>query len=402
MASGILKTCPKCGKNMDQDNFYQHKNGEKDELCKKCITLHIDNFDEKTFLWLLERFDIPYIPWEWNSLRDKAYAKDPLKINGMSVFGKYLSKMRLKQFEGRNSWADTPAYLEEWERRKAAAEGGSSLGQTREDELKQMLEKGEISEAEYKTFVSTEVLANETYAKMDPVTGLSGFNNYDERQFLDAEQLGIPDPADDLTIEDKKYLAMKWGYDYKPSEWVALEIDYARMDESFDIQDADTENVLILLCKTNLKANQAIDAGDIDGYQKLARVQESLRKSAKFTKAQKKEEETNFVDCVGALVAYCEKEGHKIPKYEIEVDYDIVDKVIGDMKDYTKDLIYQDSALANQIEQYLLNRQNSDNKKRDEEAAREQGLESVQLTEEDYIEHMDMLDAEREADNEWL
>jgi hypothetical protein len=78
-------------------------------------------------------------------------------------------------------------------------------------------------------------------------------------------------------------MAVKWGKLYKPNEWVILETDYTKMKKSFDIQDADSENTLILLCKTNLKANQAIDCGDIEGYQKLAKVAESLRKSAKFT-----------------------------------------------------------------------------------------------------------------------
>ena len=39
-------------------------------------------------------------------------------------------------------------------------------------------------------------------------------------------------------------------------EWIELERDYNNMMASFDIQDADTKNTLILLCKTNLKMNQ--------------------------------------------------------------------------------------------------------------------------------------------------
>jgi hypothetical protein len=50
--------------------------------------------------------DVPYIPQEWNALRDKAYAKAPHKMNGMSVLGKYLSKMRLNQFS-KERWADS-------------------------------------------------------------------------------------------------------------------------------------------------------------------------------------------------------------------------------------------------------------------------------------------------------
>ena len=57
------------------------------------------------------------------------------------------------------------------------------------------------------------------------------------------------------------------------------------MMNSFDIQDADSEHTLILACKTDLKANQAIDAGDIEGFQKLSKVSESLRKTAKWTAA---------------------------------------------------------------------------------------------------------------------
>ena len=53
--------CAKCHKTMNASNFYQYKDGSKCELCKACLTLHINNFEPDTFLWLLEKFDIPYI-----------------------------------------------------------------------------------------------------------------------------------------------------------------------------------------------------------------------------------------------------------------------------------------------------------------------------------------------------
>ena len=80
-------TCKKCGKLMDEGQFYTHKDGRKTELCKKCLTMHIDNWDDSTYLWILEMLDVPYVPEEWAVLRDRAYAKDPKKMNGMSVFG---------------------------------------------------------------------------------------------------------------------------------------------------------------------------------------------------------------------------------------------------------------------------------------------------------------------------
>ena len=36
--------------------------------------------------------------------------------------------------------------------------------------------------------------------------------------------------------------------------------------------------------------NQAIDCGDVEGFQKLSKVSSDLRKSAKFTAAQNKEQ----------------------------------------------------------------------------------------------------------------
>jgi len=89
-------------------------------------------------------------------------------------------------------------------------------------------------------------------------------NSFNENDFIDDSAL--PDLSAQMTQEEKITYAMKWGKLYKPSEWIELETDYQKMKKSFDIQDADSENTLILLCKTNLKANQAIDCGDIEGF----------------------------------------------------------------------------------------------------------------------------------------
>ena len=39
------------------------------QMCKKCLTMHIDNFDESTYLWLLEKMDVPYVPEEWKCFK---------------------------------------------------------------------------------------------------------------------------------------------------------------------------------------------------------------------------------------------------------------------------------------------------------------------------------------------
>lgn len=363
--------CDKCQKTMDEGQFYTYKDGRKTELCKKCLTLHINNFDEKTYVWLLEKMDVPYVPEEWIVLRDKAMAKandDPRKLNGMSVFGKYLSKMKLKQWKD-YGWADTERLqAQNAEKRAAAASEIAELDAMYQEQFN----NGEITEAQYKTLVSTSARNANFFNNLPSITQpvAPETNFFDETQFMDEAEL--PDPASELTQEDKIFLAMKWGKLYKPSEWVELEKDYQQMMASFDIQDADSQNTLILLCKTNLKANQAIDCGDIEGFQKLSKVSESLRKSAKFTAAQNKEQKSDYVDSVGELIALCERDGF-IPRFATDIPQDKVDMTLRDMNEYVRKLVTQDLGFGQQIEDSLkkIMLQNEMNKEAEERQAEE-------------------------------
>ena len=63
------RLCVKCGKSMDENSqFYTYKNGEKTDMCKKCLTMHVDNWNPDTYLWILKECDVPYVPEEWNKL----------------------------------------------------------------------------------------------------------------------------------------------------------------------------------------------------------------------------------------------------------------------------------------------------------------------------------------------
>jgi hypothetical protein len=57
--------------------------------------MHVDNWNPDTYLWILQEIDVPYIPEEWNKLM-ATYAKDRSKLTGLSIIGRYLSKMKLK------------------------------------------------------------------------------------------------------------------------------------------------------------------------------------------------------------------------------------------------------------------------------------------------------------------
>ena len=224
--------CKKCNRSMDENNFYTYKDGTKFDLCKKCLTMHINNFDPNTFLWLLEKADVPYIEEEWNVLRDRAFSKDPHGMNGMSVYGKYLSKMKLKQWK-QYGWADTAKFEEQKKERDKARAAELEQLKIAQEMMKEKYERGEITESEYKTYMSTEV-QNQNLA---PPTnyGVGPNNAYNEDNFLSEDEM--VDPAAELTKEDKLYLAMKWGRLYRPNEWVELEKKYNEMMNSFDIQD---------------------------------------------------------------------------------------------------------------------------------------------------------------------
>ena len=388
------KLCQKCGKMLDEDTqFYTYKNGEKTEMCKKCLTMHIDNWDPSTYLWLLEKMDVPYVPVEWDVLRDRAFAKNP-NLNGMSVFGKYLSKMKLKQWKN-YGWADSDRLQALNEEKRSAQEAERAAFDA---EIKEKFEAGEISEAEYKTMVSAQT-QHEEYVNapiMQPNTTMDRY--YDENTSIVNSQLD--NSVAQLTNDDKIYLAMKWGALYKPQEWIELERSYEEMTNSFDIQDADTINTLILICKTNLKMNQALDCGDIEGFQKLSKVSESLRKSAKFTAAQKKKKKNDYVDCVGELVAMCEREGY-IPRFETDIPQDKVDLTLKDMENYLYKLVTQDLGFGQQIEDALkkiqIQKEMAETETVDPESDEEaiQGLKDAEIAEYyNSIEEQKMLDAD--------
>jgi len=56
--------------------------------------MHVDNWDPKTYLWIIQECDVPYIPEVWNKLL-RSYAKDPTRVTGMTIMGRYLGQMRL-------------------------------------------------------------------------------------------------------------------------------------------------------------------------------------------------------------------------------------------------------------------------------------------------------------------
>lgn len=332
--------CEKCNRTMNADQFYGSNNTDKYpegklHKCKKCTTMHVDNFNPDTYLWILQECDVPYVPEEWNKLL-ASYGKDRSKLTGTTIVGRYLSKMKLKQFR-EYRWKDTE-FLQEVANKKIE-----------ETMKRQGYEAAEIAQA--LATASVPIPQGEIEIPVYKDNGDNPFLSSGDDYF--AEQSGGADDfVDDLTEEDRTYLRLKWGKTYKPEEWIRLEQLYEEMMASYDVQGAGHIDTLKLVCKTSLKANQLIDIGDIEGFQKMSKVYDSLMKSGKFTAAQNKAESGEFIDSIGELVALCEREGF-IPRYYIDEPNDKVDRTLQDLQSYTRDLINEETNLSSMIEHAL-------------------------------------------------
>lgn len=403
---------------MADTNFYTYRDGSKCELCKSCLTMHINTYEEDTFLWAIEKFDVPYVPTEWKKTREKEFEKALVKVQASGakdaqtaaynmtkgnnvVFGKYLSKMKTKQWL-KWHWADSDALRVKMEEEAKLYGTPDEVMKEKIENMKIAYENGEISEAQYMTYMDINAPIKAPMSQEEEFLLGGGPSNMKVVQGEDLypvnehpfEVINIPDVGNDLTEEDKVYLAMKWGRLYSAADWVTLEQMYNEYDKSFDLHNADLIAGTKQLCKLDLKGNQALDAGDFDSYAKIARASDSLRKSLKFTEAQRKDEKGSSLSCYGQIVAYCEKTTGYIPKIDLTVDRDIADEDLRNIKEYNQQLIKDDPAVYKQIENYI--------KKREILAEQEADITAGidELSDEDFAKFQESIESQKDYDEE--
>ena len=347
MAVKVKRYCQKCNSTKNEDNFYTSNNREKYpdgrlNLCKECLTMRVNNWEPDTYMWILQECDVPYVPAEWNKLL-ASYAKDPTTVTGMTIIGRYLAKMKLKQYN-KFRWKDTD-FLQQMEQHKME-EAMKKQGY----DIQQIVEAQEKAKFEVPT-EPLEIPINMTEPE-EPAYQATPYNltqpDYFDQQFGGQEEEDNS-LASQLTDEDKLRLRIKWGKTYKPDEWIQLDKLYDEMMDSYDIQSAGHIDTLKMICKTSLKANQLLDMGDVDGAQKMVKMYDMLMKSGKFTAAQNKTDSGNAVDSIGELIAMCERDGF-FPRYYTDQPMDKVDRTIQDLQKYTRTLITDEMNLGNLIE----------------------------------------------------
>ena len=271
----VQKFCKRCQKTMNITEFYLSLNTDKYpdghlDLCKPCITAHVDNWDPKTFLWILQEIDIPFVPDEWNKILAKARNKT---VKPGSVLGLYVARMRLKPMKDFR-WKDNQ-FLQDrhkLEIKTTMEQQGFSAA-----EIQEQLDKASfplpmspldmpedmknVPESEPSIFAQTgkmedyfgkppdDIYEDAVPDDDEPKETKSSKKEKEKPGSVFESPIETHEFDDILTEQDKIYLRLKWGSAYTWDECVALEQLFEQMMQSYDITTAGHIDTLKLLCK---------------------------------------------------------------------------------------------------------------------------------------------------------
>lgn len=340
-------TCSSCNRSFWRKDFYVDKNGNPMHRCKKCMAIMIDINSPSTVMNIMKEIDIPFIPDEWQVLRERyefTTNKEGNKVRNpnanQSILGRYIGKMKLVQYADLK-FEDTDKFVKEHEERKQV-EKTRVLGQ-----IEQALEQGGSVDSALASLLES---SGFTLGQENPKIVIKEVEVEPTQEpaepelYYDAGRRG-------LKKSELKDLKIKWGNLYTEDELVRLETFYSEMHESYDITSASHEDYLKQIVKTSLRMHAQIDNGDYEGYKKLVEVYDKMMKSAKFTASQEKKEE-RFIDSISEMARLCE-EVDFIPVYHTDEPQDIVDVTLRDMNNYTRNLIANELNLDDLIEKGL-------------------------------------------------
>ncbi len=313
------KQCEKCSKTLNTNEFFKLRVPTEDNpegilsICKKCATAHFNATQPATFLPILKAVDHPWLPIEYKTILEK-YAKQP---NDPAILGRYIGKMKLSQY---SSFSFADSY--------AAQQAMNSPEDMLDDPTQYQL--GQVGKP-----ASGQKDISLPYA----VDSAQMLVAHKEMKTEQDKVLG------ELTTEERKYLLLKWGTGYQEEKLIRLERMYQEMMSAYDIRTPSHKDYLRKMCSVSMEIDECIQARDYTSAKALMDAYDKIMKAATFQPAQTKAAAEGYVNSIGELVKLCEREGF-IPKYDVEVSPDIVDKTIKDLKLYVKRLFENDDSIA--------------------------------------------------------
>lgn len=267
-------------------------------------------------------------------------------VGSGEVLGKYLRLMKVAQYSKlRYKDSERLNYINGQEKNKideaARAIADDPVARKMMQELQAQLDEGKISQEQFDTLNPiNHVETPETGAFLPSVTEISSEK---DKEILSQ-----------LSQEEVSYLRKKWGSNYKPNQWLYMEELYTQYENQFELT-VDRIVALKQLCKLDLEMNECLAIKDYKAYRDLSGQLDMVRKSAKFTEAQNKENSSNYLDSIGELVRFCEEEKGLIEAMPHPDDYpqDKIDYTIIDIKKYIQDLVRGELGLGSLIESYI-------------------------------------------------
>ncbi len=121
------------------------------------------------------------------------------------------------------------------------------------------------------------------------------------------------------------------------------------MMDDFDISTTSHKDYLRKIALISLRLNKAIKQDDWDAIKVLRVTYSNWMKEADFTAQQNNKDKSEFASCFGEVAAFLESKGF-IDTINLDFPRDIVDRTIGNLNSYTKDLVLSENGLGDLLE----------------------------------------------------
>ena len=167
----------------------------------------------------------------------------------------------------------------------------------------------------------------------------------------------------------------KWGEGYSFPQLLQLENLLVSTLRAHDITNPLQIDAIKKACRISVELDKAIAAGDGKSIKELAAAYSSFTKTAQIDDIIA-ESNGDAITTVADLADYIEKCGGQFHFYD-NVERDVVDRTINDMKDYIRTLVTESTGLTTTLERIAETYQKEQESAATEEAKREVSIEEL-------------------------